>query len=296
MNFIELFGKQIPVRSHYCKFYDYDPKPLPEPYVNIYVRSKGCNAKCKFCEFYNDASPFNFEKYLYILNEVKDKVRIKKFAFTGGEPTMNYKQFQKIVNITKKHLPNSARVLNTNGYNLDVFKNDEEIFSSIDSISLSRHHYQDKLNNEILGFKSAPKKLLKQIQAENLDKNILHLSCNLIKGYIDSKEEIYKYLEFASSIGIQSVGFVSLMPINDYCKDNLIDFNSLDLVSDRFNLTKIWTYENYCRCNNYVYIPKNLKNVIRVYYKNTYNPYDININLVFDGENLRAGFTEEIIF
>ena len=80
-----------------------------------------------------------------------------------------------------------------------------------------------------------------------------------------------------------------------YCKENLIDFNALDLVSDRFNLTKVWSYENYCRCNNYVYIPEDLNNVIRVYYKYTYNPYDININLVFDGENLTTGFTNNII-
>jgi len=69
----------------------------------------------------------------------------------------------------------------------------------------------------------------------------------------------------------------------------------IDLVSDRFNLTKVWSYENYCRCNNYVYIPENL-NLIRVYYKYTYNPSDGNTNLVFDGENLRVGFTNNIIF
>lgn len=136
---------------------------------------------------------------------------------------------------------------------------------------------------------------MKIIQENSKNKNILHLSCNLIKGYIDSKEEIYKFLEFASSIGIQSVGFVSLMPINDYCKDNLIDFNTLDLVNDRFNLTKVWSYENYCKCNNYVYIPKNLNNVNKVYYKNTYNPFDGNTNLSFDGKNLKIGFTENII-
>jgi len=294
MNFIELFGKQIPVRSHYCKFYDYEPESI-EPYVNIYVRSKGCNAKCKFCEFYNDASPFNYDKYLSILNEVKNKVRVKKFAFTGGEPTLNYEQFRKNVLLTREHYPDVVFVLNTNGLNLNKLKKDEEIYNQIDSISLSRHHYIDEINNQILGFNSILAEDIKEIQSNSQDKNLINLTCNLTKSYIDSKEEIYKYLEFADSINIQNVGLVSLMPVNDYCKENLIDFNSLDLVSDRFNLTKVWTYENYCRCNNYIYIPESLHNVIRVYYKYTYNPYDININLVFDGENLTTGFTNNII-
>jgi MoaA/NifB/PqqE/SkfB family radical SAM enzyme len=293
MSYVELFGKQIPVRSHHCKYYDNDPEPI-EPYINVYVRSKGCNATCKFCEFSNDAHPFNFDKYLEILNEVK-KVRVKKFSFTGGEPTLNYNQFRKIILLTREHHPDSSFVLNSNGLNLTKIKDDLEIYNELDSISLSRHHYLDEINNEIFGFKSISSEEIKEIQLNSKNKSLINLSCNLTKGYIDSKEEVYKYLEYANSIGIQWLGLVSLMPINDYCKENLIDFNSLDLVSDRFNLTKVWSYENYCRCNNYVYIPEDLNNVIRVYYKYTYNPYDININLVFDGENLTTGFTNNII-
>lgn len=220
---------------------------------------------------------------------------MKKFAFTGGEPTLNYNQFRKTILLTREHHPDSCFVLNSNGLNLTKIKDDIEIYNELDSISLSRHHYLDEVNNEILGFKSISSEEIKEIQSNNRNKSFINLSCNLTKGYIDSKEEVYKYLEYANSIGIQWLGLVSLMPINDYCKENLIDFNALDLVSDRFNLTKVWSYENYCRCNNYVYIPEKLDNVIRVYYKYTYNPYDININLVFDGENLTTGFTNNII-
>lgn len=284
MESITLFNKEIPIRTHHCQLFNYKPK-IANPYIDIYVKTKGCNAKCLFCEFSNDAAVFDFEKYLYILNEIKNKIRVKKFAFTGGEPTTNYKQFYRILEITRENFPNSNFVLNTNGYNLDKIN-----FNELDSISLSRHHYFDKINNEILGFKAISKNQLKKLKK----KKVLHLSCNLIKGYIDSKEEIYKFLEFADSIGIESVGFVSLMPVNSYCKDNLIDFNDLDLISERFNLTKTWTYENYCKCSNYIYITKKL-NVITVYYKNTYNPYDINTNLVFDGQNLTIGFSNDKI-
>jgi len=294
MDFIELFGKQIPIRTHYCKFFDSKPAPLKEQYLNIYVRAKGCNAKCEFCEYYDDASNFNYEKYLYILKEIKDKILIKKFAFTGGEPTLNYNQFRETIKLTRKHYPDTTFVLNSNGLNLTKLKDDTETYNEINSISLSRHHYSDEINNKILGFKSISKDDIKIIQENSKNKTLINVSCNLIKGYIDSKEEVYKYLEFASTVGIRYVGLVSLMPINDYCKDNLIDFNSLDLVTNRFSLTKTWSYENVCRCNNYIYIPENSK-VMKVYYKNTYNPDNSNVNLVFDGENLTNGFSGDII-
>ena len=86
------------------------------------------------------------------------------------------------------------------------------------------------------------------------------------------------------------------MPINDFCKEQYIDFNAIDLISDRFNLTKVWTYKNQCKCNNYIYIPENLS-TIKVYYKNTFDPIgDQKVNaLVYDGENLTEGFTNKII-
>lgn len=293
MNQVELFGKQIQVRSHYCQFFNHELEEI-EPYVNIYIRSRGCNAKCKFCEYYDDASIFNFDKYTYILNEIKDKIKIKKFSFTGGEPTLNYEQFRKIILLTRKHFPKTTFVLNTNGLNLNKLEQDKEIYDEINSISLSRHHYNDDINDEIFGTKTISSVDIKRIQNNNKDKIFINLTCNLSKGYIDSKEEVYKYLEYANSINIQYVGLVSLMPINDYCKENLIDFDILDLTSDRFNLTKVWTYDDVCRCNNYVYIPEDLNNVIKVYYKYTYNP-GTNPNLIFDGENLTSGFTEKVI-
>lgn len=294
MKFVELFNKKIPLRTHNCRYYDYEPTPIKTPFINIYVRFKGCNANCKFCEYADSASKFNSNKYLEILNEVKSKIKVKKFALTGGEPTLNWDEFKEVIYLTRSIFPDTVIVLNTNGYNLNKLKNDE-IIKEIGSLSLSRHHYSDKVNDQIFGSKTPTKKELRNFVSDIDNKYLLNLTCNLIKGYIDNKKEVYKYLEFVSSIGARTAGLVSLMPINEYCKTNLIDFDSLDLISKRFNLTKIHSYENYCKCFNYVYIPKNTTDVINVYYKNTYNPYDIEVNLLYDGENLMSGFTENII-
>ena len=116
-----------------------------------------------------------------------------------------------------------------------------------------------------------------------------------MKNYIGSSEQIVDYLEWASKVGCKDIGFVSLMPINQYCQDEFVDFNELnfDQIHDVF-VTKNWNYHNLCRCRNYVYIAENaeLINVYARYYQNS--KYSGNA-LVFDGLNLRLGFNGEII-
>ena len=287
---MELFGKEISLRTHYCQLFDNEIEEVKEPYINLYVRFKGCNANCEFCEFQNDAAFFDELKFATILNQLKDKVRIKKIAFTGGEPTLDYKKFRKVVDIAEQFTPDSFFVLNSNGYRLNKVLTDD---IRIDNISLSRHHYVDKINNEILGFNSMSANEIKKWNQKIPD--LIHLSCNLIKGYIDTRERAYTYLDKASSIGAKSVGFVSLMPINQYCKDNFIDFRDMNLESDRFNLTKQLKYKDMCICHNYFYLPKTKADMVFVYTKNTYKPYDITTSLVFDGRNLKQGYGNDII-
>lgn len=291
---LELFGHQIPIRTHFCSFFNSEPSEVVEPYLNIFVRFKGCNAKCKFCEYADTANKFNEDKFLHIIDEVKKKIYIKKVAFTGGEPTLNFNHFKHIVKITDEKLK-SAFVLNTNGYNLRNIVEDDFLSKRLDSISISRHHYNDDINNQILGFESVSSDDLKEFQLKVENKKLLHLSCNLIKDYIDSKEEIYKFLNYTSKIGIKSAGIISLMPINDFCKNNFVDINLIDLLDDKLNKIKEYSYKDVCCCKNYIYITDNAR-IVRVYYKNTYKPSDIIENLVFDGEYLRVGFSEEIIF
>jgi len=295
MDKINIFGREITPRSHYCQLFDNEPSPVNEPYANLYVRSKFCNAKCKFCIWADDASVFNEKRYLEVLEEVASKIKIKKISFSGGEPTMNFKRFKRTVQLAKKITPDSLFSVNTDGLRLkELF--DDEIIEYFNSVALSRHHFDDKLNNEIFGFDAPSTDEIREIQSNYYNKEILHFSCNLIKGYMDEKDKLYQFLEYASDLDVRSVGFVSLMPVNDFSKENFVDFKIRDLVNDRFNLTKEWKYKNMCKCNNYVYIPESLNNIVKVYQKNTFKPFDILDSLTFDGENLKVGFTDDVIY
>jgi len=118
---------------------------------------------------------------------------------------------------------------------------------------------------------------------------------NLIKRYIDCEEEIIKYLQFASEVGIYDVGFVSLMRINDYCKENQVLFDNIDFTSGRIRKTKEWKNKDYCRCANYLYIPKNNDRLVKFYGRYVCQSKNTESQLVFDGINLRDGFGGNII-
>lgn len=288
---VKIFDKTITLRDYYCQLDNYLPSPIEYPYINMYVLlTNKCNAKCKFCCNQNTKDvPFHMEKFQYVIQELSKHLNIRKVSFTGGEPTLHTETLGKCLHFIKETNPDIFTVINTNGTNIQEFI---PLHNNINSIALSRHHYLDDVNQKIFNNPFVPTtEILKGFP----HKEILHFSCNLMKSYIGNKEEVVRYLEEASKIGCTDIGFVSLMNVNDFCKDEFIDFKDLNFeqFEDVF-ITKNWNNENKCRCRNYVYVAKNAE-VVRVYAR-YYISSDYNgSNFVFDGENLRLGFNGEII-
>ena len=294
---IELFNKEIKLRTHYCNLFDKPGIDIIDPYINIYVITENCNANCSFCTYKNNGRKWNGEKYKEIIEHILSKIEINKIGVSGGEPTLNWDIFTEITNLSKELSPISELSLNTNGFNLEkLFSN--EIYKKYDYIQISRHHYDDRINDEIFKCKTPSSEYIKSISLIQTHPHQIQFRCNLIKGYIDSIDEVFKFLDWSNHVEINDIGLVSLMPVNDFSRDNFIYFNINDLVGDNFFLTKKWArYEGGCECFNYVYLPENdFRRHIRVYHKNMFNPSGIIETLTFDGENLRSGFNGEIIY
>lgn len=284
-----LFNKEIFPRTHYCQLFDNDIELVTNPYINIQIKIKGCNANCLFCES-KESGIFDENKFIEKYRLLANEIRIQKINMTGGEPTLNIDRLKRIIKEIKK-INDPIIVINTNGYNLEKLFEDN-INDMVDIIQVSRHHYIDEINNKILGFKSVSKDIIKSL-TPNIRRRSLSLSCNLIKGYIDSPNEVYKYLEEASNIGIKWVGFVTLIPLNDYCKENQIKFSDFNFKDDRLILTKHFKDGNVCQCYNYFYVPEDLSEPVKVYNKQTENTPSKFI--IFDGENFTIGFGGEIL-
>lgn len=292
LNYIKIFGKKVKVRSHLCTKNGKQGAEIKEPYVNIYVKiADDCNAKCLFCTFRNkkERFRFNYLKFLRIIEEVRKNAYINKVSFTGGEPTTKPLTLLKCIRTIRDRCSKTFIVVNTNGYKLNRLDDVEEI----NSISLSRHHYDDEKNCQVFRTKAISSKKLAAFR----DKHKIHLSCNLIKGLIDHRKEIVNYLEAAKALDIYDIGFVTLMKVNRFCERKHVDFKSIDFETEGMINNQERCFGISCRCRNYLYIPKTGSRVIKIYSR-YYVDRNANIgsNLVFDGEHLHANFGGGIIY
>lgn len=290
---LKLFNQYVELNDYYCHFNDTAGRKVEEPYINLYVRlTDACNAKCKFCEFNgDDVTGFDKYKLYYILYTLSKQVRINKVSFTGGEPTLKLNLLNECLKTTKEIDPNIFTVVNTNGYRLDKVK-----FDYVDSIALSLHSIKFEDNYEIFGTEQfAPDYSIECFKY----KEKLHLSCNLIKGYIDSKEKAYEYINHYGNLGVTDIGFVSLMDVNQYCKDKMIDFDDIKLDEMPNTIKNMhWSKRDkdrtLCKCDNFLtYTDQG--NIVKSYARYYIDREQCKSMIVYDIDRLKVGFNGKIL-
>lgn len=265
------------------------------PFVNLYVKvTNGCNAHCHFCSNSGNcnASAFNLSKLFDCIEEVnRSGIRLNRICLTGGEPSLCYDRANEIIKFIQSSSECSATQLQLNTNGLSVNAQRLMRHNRLDVISVSLHHYDTCRLEEIYGC---------TIDTEianypGVDSRKLNVSCNLIRGYIDNADEVKKYLDLVATRGILTVGFVSLMKMNDYCRERFIDYSEIDFDSiPNLILTRERHHETHCKCRNYVYRPENGE-MVEVYMRENLAPEYCASSLLFDGENLRQGFNNDNI-
>lgn len=277
-----------------CIFNNSIEEEIPYKYINLYVKiADKCNARCKFCEYHDKDVNFifYFDKFTHIIKTLEQEdIHIHKVSFTGGEPTLNLYDLRKCLEFLKSLKFPPFTVVNSNGLSLKPLIDDE----NLDNISLSRHTVSDKEQFELSGTKSIPR-AIELMEYGDVAK--VHLTCNLIKGYVDSSEKIIEYLEFAASLGIYDVGFVSLMQINKFCEQHHIDFDDIIFKDQRIVCNKEWSYKDVCKCKNFLYLPEKGNKVIKFYSRyRCKNEVESGSNYIFDGKYLRSNFGGSILY
>lgn len=274
------------------KFYSY--KTYERKPISLYiVITRKCNAKCSFCEYRGKTEKIDIYKFKEIFIELNKYYDITTVHFTGGEPTLELDTINTLSKTIKEISPLTKISVNTNG----IFLNKLSNIDTVDNIALSRHTIIDKDNFNI--FRTNNIATYKDIYTNN-HKEKIHLSCNLIKGYIDSSDKILEYLEMASKLDINDVGFVSLMNINDYCNYSYVEFsNIIPKENDYFKKTRDYRCINNkdivtCKCENYLYKAKNM-NFISMYHRYAIKNNEKADFLVYENNHLKQGFNGNII-
>lgn len=291
----KVFERTLKLRDEMCSLNGEKPLSINKPYVNLYVQpTLKCNASCPFCEFKDNNCPdFNFVKFVECLLELRDnEIEVRRVNITGGEPSLKLKLFYKITEKIRDLFPNCFLGVNSNGSHIHSLM---EASDYIDTVTVSHHHYLDFVNSKMLGIKAPTLTEL----SHYADK--LHLSCNLIKGYIYNKRTIENYLTQCIRNGIKDVGFVALMKVNKFCEDHFIDFSDAfrEEKLDSMNIIGIreWNNADACKCKNYAFISDEYEDYVEFYARHYCKAQNNESVLVFNGKNLTVGFDKtDIIY
>lgn len=284
---MHLFDKEIQLRLCECSANDIQGGSLG-PFVNLYVKiTDVCNASCPFCSNQNrtELAYFDVDKFFYILDEIcRSGIRLNRISFTGGEPSV---KSQLVASLLDKigddsRLDKTQIQINTNLLSKEAHSLVRH--PRLDAVSVSRHHPEGFLRKgDTQDLKGLP---LRKV----------NLSCVLAKGLNDNIPAIQGILDCAVNNGISHVGFVELMPVNEYAKVHHVSLSDVDWESIP-GFRKVIEHRNgsVCRCSNCVYCADG--RIVDVYMRNYSCPDYCESSLMFDGQHLQQGFhTDNLIF
>ena len=300
MKKINIFDNELVVKDYLCT-------TQPSTYIKsksslrFYIKlTDYCNADCLFCanKGSEDFGNLDFEKLEFVIRYLVSKSTIHSIGITGGEPMLNPEKLNKLVNLIFSIDSKMEVQVSTNGYNIEEFKNFERI-NDLESIHISRHHYNDQINYEIFNSnKVASTKEIISLQEFLDDKKIININTLVMKDYINSLKEIKKMLNYVGETGVYKNGFVSLMKCNDYSKEQFINFNNIfNKLDDNFFKGHHFYSKEYCECLDGLYLTD--KNKLVEYYarmvKDCSCPY-VN-QLVYTSDNkLKDGFNGKVLY
>lgn len=300
MKKILLFDNELVVKDYLCSS---DPKLeiKSNPSLRLYIKiTDGCNADCKFCanKGCEDFGNLDLNKLEFVIRYLVSKNILHSIAITGGEPMVNPDKVNNLLNMIYSIDKNLEVQISTNGYNLKELKKFDRI-NNLESIHISRHHYDDGVNNEI--FKTdtiATTEDIIDLQEFLDDKKIININTMVMKGYIDSLKEIKKMLNYVGETGVYKNGFVSLMKCNDYSKEKFINFNDIfnNLDSNFFKGHHFYSKNN-CECVDGMYLTD--KNKLVEYYARMIKECSCSYTnqLVYTSDNkLKSGFSGKVLY
>lgn len=234
-------------------------KPRTVSYLPI---ANACQARCWFCfseysiSIEKENNKVDFVKLEEILIKAK-KNGAERFVVTGGgEPgLMPFNELIGVISLAKKYF--NKIVLITNGMFLSYKKEEnckkmieEMIKAGLTVISISKHHYNDETNKQIMGVDTKTTELLKIISSYKKTLQI-RLICVLQKNGIKDTESIQNYINYAIEHEVKEICFKELYVAssleslysknkeNDYAKNNQVSLNEVIKYCENNNFKKI---------------------------------------------------------
>lgn len=169
-----------------------------------------CNGTCEWCVEKRGWKPVVKADYRTLVKAVLNTER-KNIVLLGGEPTL-YPDLKSFVSILVKEDRNVYITTNGSMLNPEWIKRN---LQGITGMNLSIHSFDLYSNSLITGIHLKEKTLKESLETLH-DMNVsIRFNCNCIEGYIDSWDNLVKYIHFAKDIGADKIRFAELKFDND---------------------------------------------------------------------------------
>ncbi len=255
---IVLFGKKLSVKNYGCSpdGVHYAEKPEPVKIGLSISPTAFCPANCRFCLATGTKkhTQMDMKKLETVLTELKKADRVLYVSFTGGEPFYDVALLDEAVSMVFEILGKETEVsISTNGMGLAAMHR-LRYLSYIDAIHISRHHYDDGLNDEIFGRKMPTAAELKAAVHSVRYRDIFVFNCMLQRDYIGTSEQAHRFLNFAIDLGVPKVSFITCTPVNAYAREQRVTYETVLRRDDPSLLfTRGFRDFAYCHCDDGIY-------------------------------------------
>ena len=298
---LELFGKTVRCKGYVCSAdgLNYADKPEPVKLQLTIVPTNYCPCTCPFCSAAGQMNRDTIDLSVLEtrLRQLKEMEIVRGVSFSGGEPFWDIKLLDEALAQVFEILGKGIEVsINTNGIGLSRMQ-ELRYLSYLDTIHISRHHYDDEKNDRIFGMKMLGSAELREAVRSVPYRDLFVFNCLLMKDYIGSPDEARRFMDYAIDIGVPKVSFVTGIPVNDFVRAQTMDFESVLRRDDPSLLfTRGYRDYSYCRCRDGVYVSPG--GALEEFYGRATNRTgcDYAYGLVYGADNhIRAGFAGGVI-
>ena len=299
---IDILGKPVRVKNYICSPDGVHYRPKPE---NVQLQLSVCPVSycpgnCRFCAAKGTKTEqrIDTERFAAVMRRLKEEDRIRGVKITGGEPFTDVKLLSEVISILYDIFGYELEVgVSTNGIGLRRLHEIRDLVH-LESIHISRHHYDDAVNRKLFGNDDIPgSEELREIVSSVSYRDLWVFNTMLLKDYLNSPEEAHRFLEYAAGIGVPKVGFMVCSPVNGFAAEQTIPYEEVIREDDPELLFTRGFYDyEFCHCSDGVYVTKTGE-IIQFYGRSTRMcDYGYSRGLVYDADDhLRDGFGGEII-
>ncbi len=256
---VQILGKELSLKSYVCSpdGVHYRPKEGRIRLQLSILLTRYCNAHCPFCIAAPTSDPRSLEisaleKTLLLLRK---EDRVRGISITGGEPFSRPELLNDAITLIYQIFGYGMEItIDTNGTGLRYLAEIRDL-QHVDTVHISRHHWLDEKNEELFVRSMPSGEALREAIASIGIRDLFVLNCMLLRGYVETPEDVHRYLDFAIETGVPKVSFITGTPVNGFVREHRVAYEEV-LRPDDPSLLFTGGFRDYayCRCQDGVYV------------------------------------------